>query len=124
MRRRDKAGGKAIRMRRRKTSTRRSAPKAARRRNSPAVDKETNVERLTRELTEARERERATSEVLQVISGSPAKLEPVFETILANATRLCEGNLAALWRYDGKLLVGAAQHNASPAFVDRFMGAP
>jgi two-component system, NtrC family, sensor kinase len=121
MRRREKTGHKAGKTQRRKA--RRSAPKAARRRYSRDSDKEPNVERLTRELTEARERESATSEVLQVISGSPAKLAPVFETILANATRLCEGNLAALWRYDGKLLVGAAQHNASPAFVDRFIGA-
>jgi GAF domain-containing protein len=45
----------------------------------------------------------------------------VFNAILANATRLCAGNLAALWRYDGKFLVGAAQYNASTAFVDKYM---
>src|SRR5262245_8178750 len=120
MRRRNKTGHKAVKTQRHKTVARRGA---ARRRSSPAGDKETNVERLTRELTEALEREAATLEVLQLISGSPAKLEPAFETILANATRLCEGNLAALWRYDGKHLVGEAQHNASRAFVDRFIGA-
>ena len=79
--------------------------------------------RLTRELKEAVEQQAATSEVLKVISSSPTDLAPVFEAILANATRLCEGHLAALWRYDGKLLVGATQYNASPAFVDRYIGA-
>src|SRR6476469_7972667 len=41
---------------------------------------------------------------------------------LTNATRLCEGNLAALWRYDGKFLFGAAQYNATTEFVDMYMG--
>ena len=77
----------------------------------------------TDDLSESLEQQTATSEVLRVISSSPTDLAPVFETILGTATRLCEGNLAALWRYDGKLLVGAAQYNASPAFVSRYMGA-
>src|SRR6516162_9806485 len=79
--------------------------------------------RLFNETKETLEQQTATSEVLRVISSSPTDLAPVFETILGTATRLCEGNLAALWRYDGKLLVGAAQYNASPAFVSRYMGA-
>src|SRR5262249_48185199 len=77
----------------------------------------------TDDLSQALEQQTATSDVLKVISNSPTDLTPVFEAILTNATRLCEGNLAALWRYDGKLLVGTAQYNASPAFVNRFMGA-
>src|SRR5262245_34186913 len=56
------------------------------------------------------------SEVLRVISNSPTDLAPVFDTILTNATRLCEGNFAVLWQYDGEGLVGAAQHNVSPGF--------
>ena len=76
----------------------------------------------TDDLTEALEQQTAMSEVLGVISSSPGDLVPVFDTILANATRLCEGNLAALWQYDGQFLVGAAQYNASPAFVEHYMG--
>src|SRR5262245_37668309 len=77
----------------------------------------------TRERDEALQQQVAMTEVLGVISSSPSDLKLVFDTILANATRLCEGNLASLWRYDGECLVGAAQYNASPAFVEHYMGA-
>ena len=55
----------------------------------------------TDDLSESLEQQTAMSQVLAVISKSPSDLKPVFDTILANATRLCEGNLASLWRYDG-----------------------
>ena len=76
----------------------------------------------TDDLSQSLDRQTAMSEVLGVISSSPTDLTPVFDTILANATRLCEGNLAALWRYDGESLLGAAQYNASAEFVKHYMG--
>ena len=44
------------------------------------------------------------SDVLRVISSSPTDLAPIFDTILTHATRLCPGNFAALWLYDGEML--------------------
>src|SRR5262249_27077860 len=64
----------------------------------------------------------AMSEVLRVISSSPTDLAPVFDAILTNATRLCEGNFALLCRYEGGVLVGEATCNGTPEFNEKFMG--
>ena len=54
--------------------------------------------RLLNELRESLQQQTATSEVLGVISSSPGALEPVFQSILENATRICEAELGMLWR--------------------------
>jgi len=80
------------------------------------------VQARTHELSEALEQQTAMSEVLRVISSSPTDLAPVFDTILTNATRLCEGNFALLCRYDGGVLVGEATCHGTPEFTEKFMG--
>ena len=76
------------------------------------------LDQVTRELGEACQRETATSEVLKVISSSPGELEPVFDAILANATRICEAKIGVLYLRDGDGLRFAATHGAPPAYVE------
>jgi signal transduction histidine kinase len=86
----------------------------------PRADLERQLEKCRRELAQAREnlaealeRETATSEVLQVISSSPGKLEHVFETIVANATRLCEAKFANLFLYENDAFRVVSMHGPS-----------
>jgi GAF domain-containing protein len=72
----------------------------------------------TRELSETLERQTATSEVLQVISSSPGTLEPVFETILANATRICEAAFGSMLLVEGNEFRRVALHNAPREFAE------
>src|SRR5262249_33462767 len=76
------------------------------------------LEACRRELSQSLERETATSEVLGIISSSPSNLEPVFDTILANATRLCEAQFGILSRYDGDVFHTDGLHNVAPALAE------
>ena len=71
----------------------------------------------TDDLSEALEQQTATSDVLQVISSSPGELQPVFETILANATRLCEAKFGTLYLWEGEGFRAMAMHNVPPAYA-------
>src|SRR5262249_26867649 len=78
----------------------------------------------TRELADARgqlseplEQQTATSQVLQIISSSPGELEPVFDSMLTNATRLCGAKFGTLYLRDGEGLRIVAMHNAPPAYA-------
>src|SRR6516164_6503841 len=78
----------------------------------------------TRELTESLEQQTATSEVLRIISRSPTELEPVFQAILANATRLCDAKFGALNLYDGEVFRGVAFYNVPPEYADMRLRQP
>jgi transcriptional regulator with GAF, ATPase, and Fis domain len=100
---------------------------AARVSNGPnsVVELKKQLEERTRELAEARghlsealEQQTATSEVLGVISSSPGELEPVFQTMLEKATRICEAKFGLLFRFDGKFFHVAALVDAPPALAE------
>jgi GAF domain-containing protein len=73
--------------------------------------------RLLTELRESLDRQTATSEVLGVISSSPSELQPVFETMLANAIKLCDATFGCLQLKDGDALRTAAAIGVPPAFA-------
>ena len=116
MRRRDKAGDKAAKTQRLKTLKRRNAPKTARRSSSLAPGEVTDV---IRERDEALEQLAATSDVLQIISKSPGKLEPVFTAMLDNAVRICEAKFGVLFLFEGDAWRAVALHGAAPpSFIE------
>ena len=75
--------------------------------------------RLLNELRESLQQQTATADVLKVISSSPGELEPVFQAMLENATRICEAKFGNLALFDGSALRIVALHNAPAALVDR-----
>jgi two-component system, NtrC family, sensor kinase len=116
MRRRSRAGPERAKSRRRKTITQ----KRRGLRNTSAADHKTqsDLAQLSRERDEALEREKATAEVLRVISSSPGELEPVFQAMLGNAVRICEASFGALLRFEGGAWRSAAMLGVPPAFAE------
>jgi GAF domain-containing protein/CheY-like chemotaxis protein len=81
----------------------------------------------TDDLAESLQQQTATADVLKVISRSALELQPVFDTLIENAVRLCEAERGFLFRFDGGSLRSAASYNVSPElkeWVDRNPIAP
>ena len=119
MKRRSRAGGEASKARGREAlkTKRRDASMAVSRSTSSNAVEETEVARLGRELREALEQQTATAEVLHLMSGSQGDLARVFDTILENATRLCQANFGLMHLHEGDAFRTVAMHNAPPAFA-------
>jgi hypothetical protein len=66
----------------------------------------------------------ATSEVLRVISSSPGELDLVFQTMLANAIRICDANFGALFRFEDGVAAAAAMFGVPPAFAEFWQRGP
>jgi GAF domain-containing protein len=74
----------------------------------------TDTEELRQQLAVAQEHQRATREVLSVISNASADVQSVFDAIARSASRLCEGAAAGVFRYDGDLVHMVSAHAISP----------
>src|SRR6516165_9649260 len=69
------------------------------------------IAKLQGTLAQATHREVATSEILSVISQSPTDVQPVFDTIVKSAVKLCNGVFGGLYRFDGELIHSVSTHN-------------
>jgi len=77
--------------------------------------------RLLSELRESLQQQTATADVLTVISSSPGTLDPVFSTMLAKATELCEASYGTLWLHEGDGFRTAAIHgDLPPAWIEQW----
>src|SRR5260221_483014 len=82
------------------------------------------VQAKTRDLSKSLEQQTATSEVLEVISASAGELEPVFQKMLENATRICEASIGLLFRYDNGEFTAVATRGVTPAFAEYLSHGP
>ena len=120
MKRRSRAGGEPAKPRRRKTvkPKRRNAPNTVGRRGSSAPRKEAEVARLTRELKESLAQQTATAEILSAISRSKFELQPILQSVVDTAARLCRAEQAVIFRLEGGIYRFAAGHSVDPTYLE------
>jgi GAF domain-containing protein len=102
--------------------TQKSRAPAEKKLKAYACELEQKLETRTRELSEAREQEAATAEVLRIISSSPGELELVFDAMLRNAVRICGAKYGMLSLCKGEEARSVAMYGVEPALVEKLQG--
>ncbi len=74
--------------------------------------------RVLNELRESLQQQTATAEVLQIISGSPSELQPAFQAMLANATRICDAKFGILYEFTNGQFQAISWMGVPPAYAD------
>ena len=97
---------------------------AGRGRRSSVAELQELLRALTRELSEAREQQAATADVLKIIGQSTFELQPVFDAIVQTASRLCKAETAVMFMLRDENLHPVATSNASSAFVKHALEHP
>jgi two-component system NtrC family sensor kinase len=87
-------------------------------------DLQEQLNRRTRERDEALEQQTATIEVLRAISSSAGKLEPIFDTMLRNALRLCGAQSGHMLLFDGESFTIAAIKDTPAGFAKHLLAEP
>ena len=82
------------------------------------------VQAKTADLSESLRQQTATSEVLEIISSSPGNVDPVFQTILSRATRLCEADFGILYHYQDEKFATEAMVGVPPKFAEWLLQEP
>src|SRR5262249_4239972 len=118
MRRRSKSIGGSAKTRLRKKATQQHRHGSITQRRRGTVRPGTEIDSLTREMSTIAEQQRATTEVLKLISSSSGDPQEVFANILASAARICDADNGAINRWDGEALHLVATHNMPRAFIE------
>src|ERR1700751_4028733 len=119
MRRRSRsAGGSKTRLRRRAAPKGPHGSTTRHRRISRVFRREAEIQPLTGKLSTIAEQQRATTEVLKLISSSFGDPQPVFANILASAVRICDADIGIINRWDGDALHLVATHNMPQKYIE------
>jgi signal transduction histidine kinase/CheY-like chemotaxis protein len=92
--------------------------------HSEPRDLQQEAGRLREDLEEAREQQHATSEVLDVLGRSESDQQPVFETVVRNATRLCRADAGQIYIFDGSVYRVAFATGGSEPYRDLLVSTP
>jgi signal transduction histidine kinase len=88
------------------------------------ADDSARIAELERDLAEALERQSAADQVLEVLGRSTFELDPVFETVLQQAVRLCRADAGLIYVLDGDVYRVEVTLGASQAYRDYISSVP